>query len=172
MNTLSVVAASTSTKLVIATIVYVIPWILLIGLVIAGIVKYFQKKGVNADSILAITNTFFQNTKIKNWFDREVHEAISIVAKSIASKADRSLSGSYDAVLKYVNAALLTILQTVESAIDTADDANEIYDVLKEYKIDVNNIEKLSKSIIESLGYDKIAIESYIKDEIKKIDSK
>ena len=172
MNILSILAISDSTRFTLAAVAYVIPWILCVGLVIAGIVKYFQKKGINTASIIAITSTFFENDKINKWFDREVHEAISIVAKSIANKADKTIAGSYDAVLKYVNAALLTILQTAESAIDTADDANEIYDVLKKYDIDLNNIEKISKSIIESLGYDEEVIESYIKKEIKKIESK
>lgn len=168
----SLVLAAVDSKLVISTVAYIIPWILVVAMVIVGIVAYIKKSGLTTNSVLSIARALFDNADIRHWFDQEVQQAIELVAKSIAKQSDQKFSGSYDAVVKYVNAALLALMQTAKTAIDNAAPAEEIYDILNRYKIDVDNVEQVSSYIIEILGYTEEEIKWRIKEEVEKLTKK
>lgn len=165
MNTL--LLAAVNAKLVISTVAYILPWVLVVVLVAIGIVNYIKNKGLSASTLMSVAGALFDNPTIRKWFDEEINQAIVIVAESIAKKANQTYEGTYDAVLKYVNAALLALLQTVETAIDNAEGADEIYNILKKYKIDVDNVENLSAYVISMLGYNETNIRNMIETKVK-----
>lgn len=167
MNTIILAAASTKMSISIAALV--IPWVIVVALVCAGIIAYVKTNGLSSSTVLSISKTLFDVPEIRHWFDNQINKAITLVAVFIAEETEKNFEGSYDAVLKYVSGALLALLQTVDTTLENTLAAKEIYNVLNKYKTNVNDIERISNYIIETLGYTKDEVIDEIKDKVDNI---
>ena len=60
-------------------------------------------------------------------------------------------------------------MQTVDTTLENTPAAKEIYNVLNKYKTNVNDIERISNYIIETLGYTKDEVIDELKDKVDSI---
>ena len=60
-------------------------------------------------------------------------------------------------------------MQTVDTTLENTPAAKEIYNVLNKYKTNVNDIERISNYIIETLGYTKDEVIDELKDKVNNI---
>lgn len=155
-------------KDILVLLLYAIPYLIIIGGIIYNIVKYIKKHGVNYNSIMTITKSLANNEQFKKIVD----EAIKLIAETTSIEYAEELDNAITSLKKYLSTYLYSNMQLTDSIIETDPKDDMIADVLKENNINIDNIENIINSILNTMGYNDTTIKYLIVEAVKEKNKK